>query len=181
LISASQTFEESSKYFIFIQVIVAVVLCSHWLACVWFIIIVPNDGDFSRLVQFAPTLSSATAADRYFFALQQALSMLWGNAPVPPQTWTESLFNFSCMLLGSLLNACIICLIGTQIATTKSSFALYRQQMDEVQDEMFSLGMSDDLIFRVEKYYKYLWQNRRSLGISQFVRDENMRSGVLLI
>ncbi len=34
--------------------------------------------------------------------------------------------------------------------------------------------MDPNLIARIERYYHYLWSNRRSLGVADFVHDENL-------
>lgn len=68
----------------------------------------------------------------------------------------EAIIVFAAMLTGIIVLASTFSVIGTQISSVKSSYNVFRQKLDLVQEEMEALAMPPELVFRVDQYYQYL-------------------------
>jgi hypothetical protein len=76
--------------------------------------VVVTGDDYTPLITYAPYLVNGTAADRYFFTLHEAATMLLGNSPSPPQNWAVSLSAFqflpaACTSTAVLLYSTFVC------------------------------------------------------------------------
>ncbi len=56
-------------------------LYSHWMTCVWYAIVAPNNNlkDYTFF-----TGNKISVTDQYFFSLQHVMSLILGNSPASP-------------------------------------------------------------------------------------------------
>ena len=82
------------------------------------------------------------------------------SGTIPPfayvQIMQEAIIAFIAMLTGIVVLASTFSVIGTQMSSVKSSYNVFRQKLDLVQEEMEALAMPPELVFRVDQYYQYL-------------------------
>jgi hypothetical protein len=76
--------------------------------------------------------------------------------PIAQPRAQEAVIVFAAMLTGIIVLASTFSVIGTQISSVKSSYNVFRQKLDLVQEEMEALAMPPELVFRVDQYYQYL-------------------------
>eukprot|EP00731_Ephydatia_muelleri_P030905 Em0022g419a len=161
-----------------VTTLVACIMMSiHWNACFYFLISRQVGLGQDSWVYPSPLDSNGNATSYALVSWKYLYSLYWstlilttvGNVP-PPQTNWEFIFITIDYLLGVLIFATIVGMVGEIITNMNSRQTDFQSRLDSIKQYMGYRNVGNDLQLRIIKWFDYLWVNHHSLDEEQILQ-----------
>lgn len=149
-------------------------LTAHWLACIWYVIGLAEQPDYSFPVHLQyhgwlnllaqrlnlPNGSCVTHSDAYITALYFCCTSLTtvGFGNVSANTWWEKFFSVIIMLIGALMHATIFGNVTALVARLYGARkSLYQTKWKDLKDFSVLHAVPKNLKQRMQDYFQTMW------------------------
>lgn len=156
-----------------LELIMMIVLISHWVACFWFFI-----GDAFRLE--GESWLTTTSLDFAPLTTQYMKSLYWsittmttvGYGDITPATNLEMVFTVFVMFLGVSMYAFFIGNVTSVVANLDANKSHFREKLTQIQSYMRARRIPYSLQQNVRDYYQYMWEYNRDISLDLDFLDE---------
>lgn len=147
-----------------------ITLIIHWNACFYFLISQSIGFGSDRWVYPAMNDSNGTLNEYSAVSRQYLVSLYWstltlttiGEVPGPVTEW-EYVFVILDFLVGVLIFATIVGMVGGIITNMNARRTEFQSRLDSIKQYMRYRSVGKDLQARVIKWFDYVWTNNLSL------------------
>lgn len=147
------------------NLVLYIIIIIHWNACFYYYI--------SELIGFGSddwVYPDPTSAGFDTFSKQFTFSLYWSTLTLTtigdtmwPVTPAETLYCFTCALMGVLIFATIFGNVGAMINNMDAARNEFQTRVDNVKRYMELRGIGEELQNRVIKWFDYTWNNKQSI------------------
>ena len=154
----------------------------HACSCIW--ILLRYDEHFKDAMESTgePVLDSNLML--YWLGAHSVMLQLCGHAPYDEMNDYPHLghllgplpheFSFILSLCGVFLTAVIFAHINILLQSRVSAHVQFRTKIDQLKKEMKYHGMPPELMYRVRRFYDYIWLNQKHFGESTLHKDHQL-------
>ena len=158
--------------------VLIITLIIHWNACVYFLISEEIGFGSDRWVYPAMNDSNGTENEFASLSRQYLVSFYWSTltlttiGEVPgPVTDAEHIFVIFDFLVGVLIFAAIVGMVGGIITNINIRRTAFQSRLDNIKQYMRYRSVGKDLQARVVMWFDYLWTNNHSLDEQEILQS----------
>eukprot|EP00002_Diphylleia_rotans_P025219 TRINITY_DN4986_c0_g1_i6.p1 TRINITY_DN4986_c0_g1~~TRINITY_DN4986_c0_g1_i6.p1 ORF type:complete len:1636 (+),score=306.35 TRINITY_DN4986_c0_g1_i6:100-5007(+) len=161
------------SYFRIVLIFSILILVSHWIACVWWIVGIsaPNEAD-------SGWISGAGVADKSI-STQYTTSLYWsivvlttvGYGDITAQNDAEKFVAICTMLTGAFFYGLLFGNIASVISTMDAASSRLLQKASKLHRYMSYHKLPDDLRVRIQNYFDIMWSRERGLDEFEITHD----------
>ncbi|DBB02391.1 TPA: hypothetical protein ACH3X3_011394 [Trebouxia sp. C0006] len=140
---------------------VAVLVCAHWLACGFFLVVVLEDSPINWVSAYstddAGHSNMSEPFDNYIISLYWSVMTMStiGYGDVTPKTQYERIYEIFGMILGASVYAYMVGAICSIVASMNAASAEFNQQMDSLNTFMAESQLPPSLRARLREFFRY--------------------------
>ncbi|DBA01918.1 TPA: hypothetical protein N0F65_005107 [Lagenidium giganteum] len=134
-----------------LNLLLLVVLVTHYMACFWEVVPANSDED-----------TTASVGDKYAHNVYVAMQLIQGQGVLTGSTAQEVYSSFA-ILIGSLLLALVFGNVAMLVSNFNANSTRYQRKLEVVFARMNKLQLPRDLRERIHQYYDHLWHEYESL------------------
>ena len=157
LASLMRYLKQYFRYTVVAQVLFALILFWHFLACVWFMV----------SEEASEWWGTAEVFDAYFLALRDVYGAIsWRDTlEIDRSDRGHVIFDILVQVFGTVIISGIVASVVMFTNLHVSAVVRFRQKVDGIRDEMRTLHLPLDLQKRINSYYEYMWMRHHD-GVS---------------
>jgi hypothetical protein len=170
-------------YLRIIKFLLTVLLLTHWIACLWFLIAFMDNFPKDSWV-VVTGIKDAPIAKQYIVSLYWAFTTMTtiGYGDITPNRTIEYLVTIIIMFLGASIYALIIGNIASLISQIDSAKIRHNNRVDALIQYLSYHQVPLGIIAQIRNYYDYIWNRHRGLNKDDIFFDlpESLKIEVLL-
>lgn len=155
-----------------IILLVTFILSAHWFACLFWKVASAEGYQNSwvnrqnSIVGLANQTVAVQYSTSFYWAIVTQATLGYGD--ITPVTYPEQIYTIVVILLGATLYAVIVASIGQIVSSIFNHETEYNRWMDKVRTFSKSYNLPRNVKMRLEKYYEYIWDKRRTFKKEAF-------------
>jgi hypothetical protein len=163
--------------------LVTVLLLTHWIACIWFLIAFIDNFPKDCWV-VVTNIKDAPIKMQYIVSLYWAFTTMTtiGYGDITPNRYTEYIVTIIIMFLGASIYALIIGNIASLLSGINSAKVKYNNKTEAITQYLHYHQVPQELISHIRNYYDFIWNRYRGLNEDDLFFDlpQPLRIEVLL-